>query len=167
MFNWPINDHGAVNYGADGIFGSVSLPAGFSSADYHKYAMLITTDGVASIYRCSWVDDVFYACSEGIQPYVAVGSQPDNAGSVAQRNVLAVWSANLNWQNAQAGNCPTTTSGLFTCTLSDMHHWIKSIKVYSCQDWRRGSTGQNPTCKGGSSLTTGSDGSKFYKVTVQ
>jgi hypothetical protein len=161
MFNWFAGgDHGNVNYGT--IFVTNTLPPSFKTSDYHKYAMLITTDGSSSIYRCSWVDDVFWACSEGVPPYAAVGAQPDNIGSVAQRNVIAIWSGNLN--NQDNTSCPGTATW---CINSDIHHWIKSVKVYTCADWRRGSTGQNPTCKGGSTLTTGQDGSQFYKVTTQ
>jgi len=43
-------------------YGTNNLPAGWKPTDYHKYGMLLTSDGATEIYRCSFVDDIFQGC---------------------------------------------------------------------------------------------------------
>jgi hypothetical protein len=166
LHQWPIGGSGPVNYGTGGIFGGTSLPSGFDDSQYHTYEMLMTTDGAKNMEVCNWVDGTFYKCdSSNTSNLKAPGTTVDNSGSVIQRNVLATWSANLNWQ-AQNG-CPDRTGAYQSwCIKTPIHHYIKSIQVWSCQDWQRGSPGPNPNCAGPARVT-GADGSQFYKVATQ
>ena len=126
--SWPCcgaAGNGSV-WGLNGIFGSASLPAGFQTSDYHKYAMLLTTNGVDTVHMCGYVDDVFYGCHDVAKPLAAIGQNPDNSGSAIQRNAFAIWSANLAWGSTQPQNdsCPNSGSGQYA-------NWCVSTK-YRC-----------------------------------
>jgi hypothetical protein len=69
--------------------------------------------------------------------------------SLSQRTGLIIWSGAWN-----------------AALTSTMHTYIKSIQVWTCADWKRGSTGPNPNCFG-PILVTNADGSQTYTVTTQ
>jgi hypothetical protein len=92
-------------------YGTNHLPAGWKPTDYHKYGMLLTSDGATEIYGCSFVDDIFQGCQATNAAIVP--------GLFTSRNRI-IASAGSN-SAAAAANI-------------DLH--IKYINVYSCANWK-------------------------------
>ena len=124
----------------------------FPEGVYHTFGLLTTSDGSSDIKVCAYRDHALLGCTSPPGAIAACGSTADNGGSYCQRSVPSIWSG--KW--SATGTAPFQLDSYF-----------KSIQVWSCVDWRRGSTGPNPNCFGGAGLINGNDGSQFYKVTAQ
>jgi hypothetical protein len=150
--------HNYQGGGAGGVAGG--QPGQFYDPTiYNRLGVLVTSDGATDIKSCVWVGPesgtmAFQGCGDFPQPISAVGVQRDGGGGYDGRAVLVLW------YGAWTG--PGTTN-----IAVPLHFWIKSIGRWECVDWQRGSTGPNPHCFGEPSLTTGPDGSQYYKVTTQ
>jgi hypothetical protein len=184
---------GAINWctqnGGTGGWNNYSVLYGqfgnnFTMKKYHKYGELVTSDGT-NILHCAFIDDQLVGtCGAPNGPYRAIGAQLDNTGSVAQRRNLHLWSL-INHQTSGAQNqCPDSTgayanwcqrfpdasSGFSTSAGplgKGIHVLVQSISAWSCGDWKRGSTGPNPSCFGQATITNDANGSQYYKVVTQ
>jgi hypothetical protein len=150
---------------------------------YHKVGVLVTTDNGFDVRICSFIDDVPIPTSlngddVGVcHPYTmhyAIGANLDSGSSVGARQILFWWLGGWPFVDvAPAHSCPDSNGayvpGCFNMNppFGDVFNYIKSIKVYSCADNARGSTGPNPHCLGESAITTGSKGQTFHKITTQ
>jgi hypothetical protein len=91
-------------------YGTNNLPAGWKPTDYHKYGMLLTSDGATEIYGCSFVDDIFQGCQAA-----RAASAP---GLFMSRNRII----------ASAGSNSATAA-------ANIDLYIQYINVYSCANW--------------------------------
>ena len=92
-------------------YGTNHLPAGWKPTDYHRYGMLLTSDGVTQTYGCSFVDDIFQGC------------QPTNPATVP-----ALFTSRNRIIASAGSNSATAAANI------DLH--IKYINVYSCANWK-------------------------------
>jgi hypothetical protein len=111
-----------VSYNA-GIGGNQNIPSGWSPFNYHKYGMLVTSDGVNATYGCGWIDDVFQNCF--------------NRGISNFPQWLIMW---VGGTGANATQLPTT------------NQYIQYVRVWSCAAWQttqcNGSTLSSSTVNG-------------------
>jgi hypothetical protein len=99
-----------------GETGNTNLPGGYSPTAYHKYGMLLTSDGATAEYACSYIDDILQNC----QNVGAVSPQFTN------RNYLIAWNGNY-----PGGSEPT------------VNMYLQYVKVWSCANWNGSSSPAN------------------------
>jgi hypothetical protein len=152
------------------------LPSGFTFSQYHKFGSLTTSDGT-HIVTCEYIDDKLiasaagpsdpaYPCTSTPGVYApAPGPYSYGGGSPAERQDLAFWVGNISWygHNGCPGSHGQYTQWCLKMPDGAIYAWIKSVKVYTCADWQRDSTGLNPHCFGGPTLRTGSRGEQLYQ----
>jgi hypothetical protein len=176
---WSGGTNWRVNWFAPGVGLG---PQPFTMQQYHKVGLLVTTDSVSDVQVCSFVDDVPIPTSlngdnVGVcHPYTmhfAPTANFDGSSSVAARQILFWWLGSWPYFNyLPAGSCPAADGSYITQCMDlnafgPVYNWIKSIKVFSCADNKRGSSGPNPHCYGESAITTGPHGETFHKITTQ
>lgn len=153
LHNWHCNTSDC----ASGVGGG---NPGYDQTKYTTLDTLTTTNGTSDIKTCTWLTNpdtttpTFKGCASfpRLDLVGPPGSQADNSGTYATRNVLVWWIG--TWSNWTPPELP-------------IYALIKTYQVWSCADWKRGSTGPNPYCFGQSTLTTAADGSQFYKIVTQ
>ena len=90
-------------------FGTNNLPSGWMVTAYHKYGILLTSDGSTSTYACGFVDDILQGCqltdASGVNytehsfllATVAPPSKTDTSLNISQYiQYIRVWSC-ANW----------------------------------------------------------------------
>lgn len=160
--DWGTNSNwGAQHNYNSGVSGGVGGGSpGYDQSKYVTIDTLTTTNGNSDVQTCTWITSpdnnpagpVFEGCSPFPGVFNPIGSQSDNSGTWATRQVLVWWVGTYN--NVTPPELP-------------IHAWVKTWQVWTCADWKRGSTGPNPYCFGQQNPTTGADGSKYYKVVTQ
>jgi hypothetical protein len=92
-------------------YGTNHLPSSWSPTAYHKYGMLLTSDGATEIYGCSFVDDIFQGCQ-------AANAASDTALFTSRNRIIA----------SAGSNSATAAANI------DLD--IQYINVYSCANWK-------------------------------
>ena len=164
VHNWWAGNQGAGGWGC-GVYGRQYVnpgvggpcpfgsPANFTTATYHTYGMLITTDGATAIWACGYVDHVL----RGSCKKVPESLNPNNGqgGGFGQRNFLINWFG-IAFDDPGQGYCPSGAD----CINQDMFSYIKSVDVWTCSDWNNPS-GANYTCKFPNLINSG--GNIFFR----
>ncbi len=91
---------------------NASVPAGYSPVPYHKYGMLLTSDGSSSIYACWFIDDRLQS------PCQAVPSVVSTEYTARHIMIMTVYGS--------AGG---------QASIIDRDLDVKYIKVYTCAGW--------------------------------
>jgi hypothetical protein len=92
-------------------YGTNHLPAGWKPTDYHKYGMLLTSDGATEIYGCSFVDDILQSCL----PTKATSAP---ALFTSRNRIIASAGSNL------------------AAAAANIDMYVQYINVYSCANWK-------------------------------
>jgi hypothetical protein len=104
-------------------YGTNNLPPGWLPTDYHKYGMLITSDGATEVYGCSFVDDRFQGCN-------AANAASDTGMFTSRNRIIA----------SAGSNAGTAAVNL------DLN--IKYINVYTCANWQGANGDASHMCNG-------------------
>jgi hypothetical protein len=157
--------HSYTGAGAGGILGAnqppyANQPSGiYDDPPYNTLDVLTTSDGFSDLRTCAWMTAPetgpihFLGCSPWPGTIPPVGTFADGGGDYGTRNVLVWWIG--------TGCCGFNPPELPVYAL------VKTMQVWDCVDWPRGTTGPNPHCFGEAGLTTGADGSQYHKITTQ
>ena len=116
-----------------------NLPPGWVPTQYHTYAALSTTNGIDSVVRCAYVDDVLQASDDAHGCFNLWSFQAVPHDTSAARTFLV-----------------TETHEPSPGTATDLTLWIQRIRVWTCSG---GATGQ---CNGSTFVGTLGNGAVAY-----